>query len=363
MYRSWISRRCIALFACAMPGFALQPAWAGEKTGGISRGVVRPTYHARISGNIQTGAAPNLLPSDRALQVLDSVAPGFSSGAQRDQLAGLLGALAEGGATPTGEAGIACDIVGPDGAPTRTVELGSLGSPSYGFRYLSGGTAAAAVAFVAYPVPPGGSLQLLEHIHLNTSGSSGDVISPFVISGEDNCGLWVLLVINTFGDLNACLFEVACPADPCVEGSSEEEEDCGLPADTFNGGCNSTPPVFAPLFCGQTYCGTAGSEGTFRDTDWYEIFIESPTLLTWTVQSDFPALIGLIETSDPGSATCSDTTGFVDPFELVPAGSAGSVSACLQPGTYWWFVAPDITAGPVACPAEYTATVSCSGCR
>ncbi|MHC4826430.1 MAG: hypothetical protein ACYTEY_07730, partial [Planctomycetota bacterium] len=54
----------------------------------------------------------------------------------------------------------------------------------------------------------------------------------------------------------------------------EEEPNCGLPEDSFNGGCNSTPNVFSPIACGQTYAGTAaGLDGT-RDTDWYEINTE-----------------------------------------------------------------------------------------
>lgn len=57
--------------------------------------------------------------------------------------------------------------------------------------------------------------------------------------------------------------DVSCVGDPCAGcdvicpgiGIPEDEPDCGLPDDTTNGGCNSYPPVFTPIACGETYCG------------------------------------------------------------------------------------------------------------
>jgi hypothetical protein len=64
-----------------------------------------------------------------------------------------------------------------------------------------------------------------------------------------------------------------CPPNAQIEG----EPDCGLNyIDNFNGGCNSTPPVFSVVSC-NTICGRMGGflNGglNYRDTDWYRITV------------------------------------------------------------------------------------------
>src|SRR5262245_58152064 len=44
---------------------------------------------------------------------------------------------------------------------------------------------------------------------------------------------------------------------PCFDGFPENEPDCGIPVDTVDGGCNSSPPVSIPVSCGDVVCGTA----------------------------------------------------------------------------------------------------------
>jgi hypothetical protein len=82
------------------------------------------------------------------------------------------------------------------------------------------------------------------------------------------------------GDYSLAVSEpVSCPGlVTCMSyDQPENEPDCfdGF-IDTFDGGCNSIPPVFSPVFCG-TICGTTGNYvydgGQYRDTDWYEITV------------------------------------------------------------------------------------------
>jgi hypothetical protein len=146
----------------------------------------------------------------------------------------------------------------------------------------------------------------------------------------------------------------------CPGGVEEENEpDCGLPTDTVNGGCNSSPPVFSPIECGQTYEGSSAYDGSQRDTDWYEIVVDEPTVFTWTVTAQFRAIIGLAETIPPGSGDCADHTGSINPFARGAVGEVLSVTTdCLPPGTYWFYVVswgPDI----VPCPTPYVATLTC----
>jgi hypothetical protein len=68
------------------------------------------------------------------------------------------------------------------------------------------------------------------------------------------------------------------------------EPDCGLPVDTVNGGCNSTPPVFLSVTCGTTLCGNAFFNGTVRDTDWYRLeAAPEATRITWWGEASFPS--------------------------------------------------------------------------
>lgn len=151
--------------------------------------------------------------------------------------------------------------------------------------------------------------------------------------------------------------------EPCV-GTPENEPDCGgggpggAGVDTVNGGCNSVPPVFSPITCGQTYCSTAGANGSFRDTDWYEVTVGSGTEFTWTGNASFPLLLGIVDNG--GVANCAGVSAFLV-FTTVPAFTEGSVTACVAPGTWWMFAAPSVFGG-VNCPAEYTATLTCVPC-
>lgn len=155
------------------------------------------------------------------------------------------------------------------------------------------------------------------------------------------------------------------PDVPCPSMATDENEpDCGLdpdgfPDDVTNGGCNSEPPVFTPISCGETVCGTAAlnARTVFRDTDWYEITLDTETQLTWTVTAEFTVLLFLIR---PDCESGDPSAPFIvgEPLEEV------SISQCLPAGTYYLFVAPDVNffannVNEIECGAEYVATVTC----
>ena len=148
----------------------------------------------------------------------------------------------------------------------------------------------------------------------------------------------------------------------CPSGiTSEDEPNCGMPEDIVNGGCNAIPQVFSPIACGQTYDGTAAAlEGT-RDTDWYEIFVEEPTIFTWEGTAQFESVFGLVEQYVPGVPGCDNITGYLNPYAIGGVGETVSVTtACLPPGTYYFFAAP-LDFYDVPCPTPYTATLTCAG--
>jgi len=101
--------------------------------------------------------------------------------------------------------------------------------------------------------------------------------------------------------------EVVCPEppEPCdviCDGVPEGEPTCyDEYDDMFNGGCNSTVPVFStiPVSAGPyTVCGESGvfpfAGSTYRDTDWYRIYPCGGAPITITVEAEFNVLIGFV---------------------------------------------------------------------
>ncbi|HKQ49174.1 MAG TPA: proprotein convertase P-domain-containing protein [Phycisphaerae bacterium] len=146
----------------------------------------------------------------------------------------------------------------------------------------------------------------------------------------------------------------------CDPGKTDENEpDCGLPTDTVNGGCNSVPPVFSPITCGEAYCGTGAFDGSTRDTDWYQVVLTQNTQVTWSVEAEFDVLVGIVD-NQGGALDCSQVSAFLV-FAVGTPCQTTSVSTCLSAGTWWLFVAPDFLA-PVPCGAEYNAVLTCADC-
>lgn len=86
-----------------------------------------------------------------------------------------------------------------------------------------------------------------------------------------DCGDYVIEITETTG----CVVE--CPAGGVPEGEPPLHDDY---VDNYNGGCNSTPPVFQTLEAVDdpdciTLCGVTGNYTymgvSYRDTDWFEV--------------------------------------------------------------------------------------------
>lgn len=197
-----------------------------------------------------------------------------------------------------------------------------------------------------------------------------------VIDGYDgDCGDYVL-------DISAC----AGPCNvTCSPGSTAEgEPDCGPEYnDQFNGGCNSIPSVFSDIACGQSVCGESGNflvtgqeacivdaDCPFigdtcvgglcvhqtRDTDWYTVTLATAQQLTFTVESEFPGLFGIVDTG--GIDDCAFVTSFLIADVTDPC-TPNSVTAPVPAGTWYLFVSTADFAG-VTCGSEYSATLDCA---
>lgn len=136
---------------------------------------------------------------------------------------------------------------------------------------------------------------------------------------------------------------------PCAAGVPEGEANCGLPGDDTNGGCNSDPVVLSQAVCNTTYCGTVGSGGGTRDTDWWNLdlpFGDNVTV-TATMETDM-ALFALTPVCAPS---------LVDDGSA-PACVEGQVNVSGSAGDNWFFIAGSAFDG-YGCGTEYTLTFSC----
>ena len=150
-----------------------------------------------------------------------------------------------------------------------------------------------------------------------------------------------------------------CSSCPCVVecppgGVAEGEPTC-FPNydDTFNGGCTSQTAMFSSITLGTTVCGSSGVfevPGDIQpDLDWYEITLEVPTLLSWSVLAEFPAQIWIFDAADGCADLVAITTTDGNPCEPL------SVSWPLDAGTYWLVLSPTTFADDAECGAAYTA--------
>ncbi len=151
---------------------------------------------------------------------------------------------------------------------------------------------------------------------------------------------------------------VPCTVE-CPTGAISEGEVCAADGyvDTFNGGCNSNPVVYSPIADGDVICGTSSTyvtEGASRrDTDWYELVLESPKTITWTVTAEFPVYAFIIN----GNLGCAGLSiiaqGAGAPCEPTVA------STTVAPGTYWLWVGPQVFEGyPCGGDNDYVAELT-----
>jgi len=154
---------------------------------------------------------------------------------------------------------------------------------------------------------------------------------------------------------------------PCIlecVGTPENEPDCYENyVDVTNGGCNSTPPVFSPIACGDTICGKFGTYlfngSSYRDTDWYEVTVAGPTIFNFSVNAEAPVLFGMLEQYTPGVPGCENITGYFLVNASVDKCTPTTItSPSMGAGTYYFFVGPSTFTG-VTCGSDYIASLTC----
>lgn len=147
---------------------------------------------------------------------------------------------------------------------------------------------------------------------------------------------------------------ITCQGSDVLEGEFESGHGCGIPVDTFNGGCDSDPHVFSPIECGQTVCGSGASDGVKGDSDWYTITITTQTEFTWSMlESSFDWFIAIVSIHEDCAAIGTHA------FRYKLAGETGSCTATLLPGTYSLTVDVWPRTTPRACPSLYRVRLDC----
>ncbi|MBL9141623.1 MAG: hypothetical protein JNK53_07135 [Phycisphaerae bacterium] len=107
--------------------------------------------------------------------------------------------------------------------------------------------------------------------------------------------------------------------------------------------CSFGLPSFEPIACGMTIRGTAYSGDGRKDTDWYELTVTELTKITFSGTAQFPLMIGLSDTGGVGG--CLPGTGFaqLNPYVLANPCTEATFTTCVEPGTWYLFVAPQGT--------------------
>jgi hypothetical protein len=169
--------------------------------------------------------------------------------------------------------------------------------------------------------------------------------------GSD-CGQYELHVYEIIEEI------LECPAGALLEG----EPDCydGY-LDVFNGGCNSTPPVYSTLAGSAggapfSVCGTSGNfslgSTAYRDTDWYEITLAEPNTISVACAAQFPVAVYILD----GNQGCED----VPVLDYANAGvfpDQAELTYAFAAGTYWLWIGPSVF-NQVPCGSLYVMTIT-----
>lgn len=187
-----------------------------------------------------------------------------------------------------------------------------------------------------------------------------DSMCGMYVSRIDNVSIYpgntYYIVIDGYGgDCGTYHLEFATcvPGGPSCTGVPEGEPPLvNQYVDTYNGGCNSEPPVFQFLWGDEQGClGFCGRSGwylydgyDYRDTDWFHV-TASGTSIDWTLGSWENVNMYVLEPGCPNPTILySASAGPCFP---------GSLSFPTTPGaSYWLWVGPQSYSGP-AQPFEF----------
>ncbi len=179
---------------------------------------------------------------------------------------------------------------------------------------------------------------------LAINGLNPNTVYEFQV--QTDCGT------TPFGFSPSHQFTTPCSNTVCPPGAIQEGELCG---DDINGGCNMGVPAYTPISCGDVICGTSWAENGTRDTDWFEFTLTQPSTVTWTVNADFPMVIGFVDASQG----CANPQFFNLSTTESLCGDTFSIDN-LAPGTWWTFIAPnDFDFYPCGTQNNYVASLNC----
>lgn len=185
----------------------------------------------------------------------------------------------------------------------------------------------------------------------------GDLQSKVLISVTTGTPVWI--EIGGFGgDTGDGYLSIYQKEDcPLTCSGTPEGETCG---DDTNGGCNMAVPAFTSVSDGTVICGNAwAGDGLdeVRDTDWFEVVLTSFSSVTMTAEAEENIIIGIVAQAVPGVAGCTNTLDYLSTYEFIPACQEGFVTlGFLAPGTYYFFLAPDVYQGLEYPGFDYQAT-------
>ena len=176
---------------------------------------------------------------------------------------------------------------------------------------------------------------------------------------DDSCGLqselvavltagtyWVVVEGFSASEGNFSLEVICSSCDPLeCDGQAEVEP---------NDGPNGDPEVYDTIDCGVTVCGTTWADGGTRDTDFYELLLLAPSIIT--IQGDAESFDPVLIFTDEAInvLASANNTGFCESETLV--------TNCVDAGTYYVFIAHN---GFEGVPDEqgYALTVTCAPCE
>lgn len=137
----------------------------------------------------------------------------------------------------------------------------------------------------------------------------------------------------------------------CTADMTAEAEPCG---DDANGGCNSTPPAYQPIACGETICGTSFMNPTTRDTDWYSITVDNLGVYTVNVLTEFDGTLLFVDVADCANLVIPSQGNFT-------ANTPYTIATSLNPGSYAVLLVPVFEQSPFDCTGYNAYTIELSG--
>jgi hypothetical protein len=174
----------------------------------------------------------------------------------------------------------------------------------------------------------------------NDAGNADcQVNTPFASDLSINViqGNWYLIRVATYDVPGTCtvFIDVPEPCSPLPANNATEAEACGS---ATNNGCNATGE-FETISIGSSVLGSFWADAGTRDTDFYRLDVPADTSVSISISSA-SFVTGLILGGDITVNPCA-----VQVWGSSNGNCPSTGEACLNPGTYYIFVAPAIFEG------------------